>query len=194
VPRPLRVLEGDVGTARLDEVEAIEPQHARCCAHVCFGRLDVERVARASAVVRQRDAAGEVLVEDPDRLFALDAPVVVAVRKADEVAGEAVAADVRALPDRLLFELLRERLEQRAPVPGAAGVVLAVRADQEERLRDRVARGGEVERAQVVVRLERETAELLLALARRRRERAQLGAAAPVRSADEEQSRVLPRT
>jgi hypothetical protein len=87
------------------------------------------------------------------------------VRKAHEIAGEAVAPDVGALPDRLLLELLRERLEQRASVPGAAGVVLAVRADEEERLPDRVARGGQVERAQVVIRLEGEAAELLLALA-----------------------------
>jgi hypothetical protein len=115
------------------------------------------------------------------------------VRKAHEVAGEAIAADVGALPDRLLFELLRERLEQRASVPGAARVVLAVRADEEERLLDGLPGRGEVERAQIVVRLEGKAAELLLSLARRRRERAQLVAATTVRSADEDQARVLPR-
>jgi hypothetical protein len=116
------------------------------------------------------------------------------VRKAHEVAGEAVAPDVRALPDRLLLELLGERLEQWASVPGAARVVLAVRADEKEWLSDRLARDDEVERAQVVVLLEDEAAELLLALARRRRERAQLVAATSVRAADEEQAGVLPRT
>src|SRR6185295_11848842 len=103
-----------------------------------------ERPARATAVVRELDLAGEVVVEDVARLLALDAAVVDPLREADEVAGEPVAADVCHLPHGLLLDLLGKCLEERTSVARAARVVLAVRADEEE-LVDRVAGGREVE-------------------------------------------------
>ena len=72
------------------------------------------------------------------------------MRKADEVAGEAIAADVRGLPDPVGLELVGERVVERAAVARAAGVVLAVRADQQERVLDGLAcPAGEVELEQV---------------------------------------------
>lgn len=189
-----RVLEDDPATVVLDQAEVAEAEEAGRLAHVALSGLDVKRMARAAAVVLERDAAREVLVEDPDRVLALDPAVVDAVREADEVAGEAIAADVRALPDGFLLELLRERFEQRPTVARAARVVLAVGADEKERLLDPLPRGREVEPPQVVVGLEGGAAQLLLTLARRRGVRAQLLAAAAVRPADEGETRVLPRT
>jgi hypothetical protein len=148
---------------------------------------------RAAAVVHEGDAAGEVAVEDVDRVLALDPAVVDPVREADEIARKAIAADVRALPDGLLLELLRERFEQRAAVARAARVVLAVGADEKERLLQPRSRGRQVEPAQVVVGLEGRAAQLLLALARGRGVRPQLAAAAPIGSADEDETRVLAR-
>jgi hypothetical protein len=107
VALPGVVLEDDPAAVGRDQAEVGEAEEARRLAHVALGGLDVKRMTRAAAVVRESDAAGEVLVEDVDRVLALDPAVVDAVREADEVAGKAIAADVRALPDRLLLELLR---------------------------------------------------------------------------------------
>jgi hypothetical protein len=72
-----------------------------------------------------------VFVKDRRSLRATDAPVVEAVREADKVPGEAVAADVSRLPNPLLVDLLCEALEQWAAVACATGIVLAVGADEE---------------------------------------------------------------
>ena len=100
-------------------------------------RLHRERVAGAAAIVLEGDAAAKVVVQDPAHGFPVDAPVVEALRQADEVAGEAIAADVGHLPGPVGVELVPERLVERAAVARAAGVVLAVRADEEERVSTR---------------------------------------------------------
>ncbi len=82
------------------------------------------------------DPPGEVLVEDRARRLAVDPAVVEPLGQADEVPREAIAADVRRLPGPLRFELVTERLVERAAVPRAAGIVLPVGADEEERLVD----------------------------------------------------------
>ena len=78
---------------------------------------------------------------DGPGLRRLDAAVVDALGEDDEVAGEAVAADVRATARPSPSSTCsRERLVERPAVAGAAAVVLAVRADEEERMVDRLAR------------------------------------------------------
>jgi hypothetical protein len=84
----------------------------------------------------------------------LDAPVVDPVGQCDEIAREAVAADMGRLPDPAVVDLLANRVVERPPVLGTAAVVLPVRADEEERMADRRARGLEVESDQVVVPVE----------------------------------------
>ena len=100
-------------------------------------------MARPAPVVRQMDAAVERGLEHRPRLRRLDAPVVDALGEDDEVAREAVAADVRRLPGPAVLDLLAHRVVERAAVLGAAAVVLAVRADEEERVID--GRAGSVE-------------------------------------------------
>jgi hypothetical protein len=124
------------------------------------------------------------------RLRRLDPAVVDAVRKRDDVTGEAVAADVRRLPDPALFDLLPKRLVERAAPARAAAVVLPVRADEEERVVDRVAGGGEVEPDELVVPLELEPAELAPLARRRAGEDGDSLASAPLRAADEQDARV----
>ena len=172
-----------------DEPEIVEAQQSRALPDVALGRLRGERVTRPAAVVRELDRVLEVRVEHAARVLPLDASVVHAARETEEVAGEAVAADVRRLPDGLLLDLLGERLEERPAEAGAARVVLAVRADEKERVLERLAGTREVERAQLLVRRERRAAQALLSLARRCRVGAELLPPAAVRAADEEQPR-----
>ena len=105
-------------------------------------------------------------LDDGPGLGRLDAAVVDAVGEDDEVAGEAVAADVRGLPDPAVVDLLADGVVERPAELGAAAVVLAVRADEEERMVDRLAGRREVEPDQIVVPLELEAAKLALALGR----------------------------
>ena len=148
-----------------DEPEVVEAQQPGALPDVALGRLRGERVTRAAAIVLELDRVLEVRVEHAARVLPLDASVVHAARETEEVAGEAVAADVRRLPNGLLLDLLGERLEERTAVAGAARVVLAVRADEKERALERLAGTREVERAQLLVRRERRAAQALLPLA-----------------------------
>jgi hypothetical protein len=101
--------------------------------------------------VRERDPAGEILVNEGGNIVAVDPSVVDAVRQADGVGGEAVAADVSALPGRLRVELLAESLEERTAVARTARIVLPVRAGEEEWLVDLGRRRPGVEPAELLV-------------------------------------------
>jgi hypothetical protein len=114
--------------------------------------------------VLERHVVGEVMVEHVRRVVPIDPTVVDAVRKRDEIPGEPVAADMGALPGRRLVQLLADRLPERTAVARAARVVLPVRADEEERLVDRL-RGLEgIELAQLFVVVDLEAPEALAAL------------------------------
>src|SRR2546428_7360922 len=128
-----------------DELEVADAGQPGLRAHGSLGSLDGERVARAPAVQLEVDAPGQVLVEQEPRVLAADAPEPQALGQADEIAREPVAADVRALPEPARLGLVAQRREQGAAVARAAPVVLAVRADEEERVVDRLACGVEVE-------------------------------------------------
>src|SRR5581483_4602543 len=99
---------------------------------------------RAAAVERQVDAPGPVLVEDRPRVGRVDASEVEALRQADDVPRETVAADVAALPHPVRVGLIGQGLVDGPTVARAAAVVLAVRAGQEQRMPDRLARRREV--------------------------------------------------
>jgi len=115
--------------------------------------LNREGVARASAVERQVDLPLQSALEHWPRLRGADAAVVDAVGKRDEIASEPIAADVGRLPHPLLVDLLAHRVVERPAVLRAAAVVLAVRADEEKRMVDRIAGAREVDLEQVVVAL-----------------------------------------
>jgi len=132
------------------------------------------------------DAARERGLDHGPSLRRLDAPVVGPVGQRDEVAREAVAADVGRLPDPPLLDLLTDGFVERPAVLGTAAVVLAVRADEEERMPDRCARVLEVEPDQVVVPVELEAAELAVVVRGPREEGEQPVLAAPLATADEE--------
>jgi hypothetical protein len=135
------------------------------------------------------DAAAERRLEHGERVAGLDAAVVDAVRERDEVAREPVAADVRGLPHPLRLDELAHRVVERPPAARAAAVVLAVRADEEERMADGVARRLEVEVEQVLVAVEPQPAERRLA-GGAADEAGEPLLAAPLAAADEEDPRV----
>ena len=162
----LAVGERDQRALLRHEPEIVEAQQSRALPDVALSRLRGERVTRPAAVVRELDRVLEVRVEHAARVLPFDAPVVHAARETEEVAGEAVTADVGRLPDGLLLDLLGERLEERPAEAGAARVVLAVRADEKERVLEGLAGTREVERAQLLVRRERRAAQALLSLPR----------------------------
>ena len=103
-----------------------------------LGRLHGRRVGTAAPVVVEVDGALAVQGDHPLSGIGPDPAEVVAAGQADQVAGEAVAADVRALPDQLPVRG-GEGQGQGPPVGGAAAVVAAVGADQVVRLGDRLA-------------------------------------------------------
>jgi hypothetical protein len=146
-------------------------------------------VDRTAAVVVEEDLPAEVLVEDRARCFAVDPAVVEALRQADEVPCETVAADVRRLPGPLRLQLVTQRLVEGAAIPCAAGIVLAVRADEEERMVDFGA-GSQVDAAEVFVALELGAGDLDLAGSRGGGEGEEPRSASPVRPPDEEQAAV----
>ena len=106
------------------------------------------------------------MVEERRHVAEPDPPEVEPFREADEVAGEAIAPDVRALPDPFGIGLVAEGVVQRAAVPRAAAVALSVRADREHRLVHRLAAIGaeEVEADQLLVHVEVEAVDALLRL------------------------------
>src|SRR4029079_913886 len=167
--------------APLDALErqVVDAAQAGLLADEALCSLHGERVDGTAAEVAEGEAACEVLVEDRAGVLAVEAAVVDALRQADEVACETVASDVRDLPGPVRIELVPERFVQRSAVAGAARVVLAVGADEEERVAGGVA-GEEVEPAQVVVGLELGAGDLRRAGSRGRGERHEVWMAAAV--------------
>ncbi len=101
-----------------------------------LGGLHRGRVAAAPAVMLEVEATTLVQRHDPRRFGGAEPAVVDPLGQADEVAGESVAPNVRALPDAVAHHA-DERLGQR-PAPGrAALVVTAVGAGKIERPGDR---------------------------------------------------------
>ena len=131
-----------------------------------------------------------MLVEHRAGGFPVDTAVVEPLREADEIPGEAVAPHMRYLPHPLGIELVPQPLVERAAVPRAAGVVLAVCANEEERVAGRLT-FPELDAAQLLVVADLDPRQLLLARNRRRCEHDQLGPLAAIRPADEEQPSVL---
>ena len=168
----------------------VDTEQRRGFSHRHLRRLSREAVARASAVERQVHATLERGLDDGPGLRGLDAAVVDAVGEHNEVAGEAVAADVRRLPGPAVLHLLADGVVERPAELGAAAVVLAVRADEEERMVDRAAGRREVKPDQVVVTLELDAAELALARRRPGEEGKEPVAAAPLGATDEEDAGV----
>src|SRR5438067_1653803 len=107
-------------------------------------RLHRKGVGGAAAVAPEMDPACQVLVEDGPRLGRAHATVIEALRKADQVPGKAIAADVADLPEPAVLDLLAQRLVKRPAVACTAAVVLAVRTDEQERMRHRLTGGLEV--------------------------------------------------
>lgn len=152
--------------------------------------LHREGLARAPAVAVEVDPPGKVLVEDAWGLVPGDASEVEALGETDEVAREPVAAEMARLPDPALVQFVAQRLVQRPSVARAAGVVLAVGADDQERMVDGRRVVQEVKPAEVVVAFELDPDQTLLSLARAGCERGKLGAPAAIWTADEQQPAV----
>src|ERR671910_1597953 len=151
-------------------------------------RLNGERPARSSPVVRERDPAGQILVDQSGNVVAFNPAVVDAVRETDGVAREPVAADVGALPGGLRTELLAERLEQRPAGAGTAWIVLPVRAGEKKRLVDLGRRLPRVDVAQILVVGDLEPGEALPAFARVGDVDGEVGVMTAIRPPDEEEA------
>ena len=155
---------------RAEEREIADAEEPGGLADRLLGGLDRERVGAAAAEAVEVHAPGGVSREEGTDVLRPDATVVEAVREHDDVPGEAVSADVARLPDAAGVGLLDEGVVERPPVPRAAAVALAVRADDEERAlhsalpgrRPRRARR-EVELAEILLMLDLELEEPLLA-------------------------------
>jgi hypothetical protein len=131
-----------------------DPEEPGLFPHSAFGSLSGKRMAGAAAIVLQVHPPIERGLDHRQRLARIHAAVVDAVRQGDEVAREPVAADVGRLPHPLVLDELTHRVVERTAVDGTAAVVLAVRADQEERMLDRRSGARHVELEQVVVAFE----------------------------------------
>jgi hypothetical protein len=111
-------------------VDAIEA--TQVLADGMFGRLDRERVAGASSVACERsDPAVGVGASDIRRFVRLHPPEVQTVGERNDVAREAIATYVRALPCRVR-ECRPQRRRERPPALGAARVPAPVGADHEQ--------------------------------------------------------------
>ena len=193
VPRPRRLDARTPAFALgldLRDPDVVDAEQSRRLAHGSLCGLRGEPVARATPVGGQVDATLQRCLDHRPGVSRLDAAVVDAVGERDEVAGEAVAADVSRLPCPPVLDLLADRLVERPAVPGAATVVLPVRADEKEGVLDRRACRFEVEPDQVVVTLELEPAQVAPVLRRPGHEREQPVLAATLGPADEEDARV----
>ena len=205
VDRRVRRAEADAPRRRLPRAEPRKRRDRRSeepfgLAQRLLGRLHRERVGAAPAVAVEVDASRRRRREQRARVAGADAPVVEAVREHDDVAGEAVAADVRRLPDAARVGLVPQRVVERPPVQRAAAVALAVRADEEERPLDRACRERRRRRApprsrveQVVVVLDLELEEPLLAGRRACRRTRGARVRAALRLLDEQEPRVRER-
>ena len=106
-----------IGPMRCHGVDAVEPQPLP---ERSFGHLDMERVGGAAPVAGERlDPTRVVRPHQAIDLTGLDPAEIQPVGERDEVAGEAVAADVRALPGGI-------PTRRRRPLP--RGVVHAPRS------------------------------------------------------------------
>ena len=197
-PRAVAVL------GRAEEREVVDGEQPFGLAQRVLGRLHRERIGAAPAVAVELDLPGGVRGEQTAGVGSSDAPVVEAVREHDDVAGEAVAADVRRLPHAFGVGLVPEGVVQRTPVQGAAPVPLAVRADDVERPLDRLRAGDrrrvaqgqngrEVEAEQLVLVLDLELEEPLLPGPRRAEEHATARVGPALRLLDEQEPRVRER-
>src|SRR5918994_2824623 len=129
--RPLIPLAANTG-----ESNGVDRNQARRIADDSFGRLHGERVCRAPAIPVEADLAREVGIQERPHVLVADPPEVEALREADDAAGEAVAADVRGLPDPRRLRLGAQALVELMAVLRAASVTLSVRTDDEERVLD----------------------------------------------------------
>ncbi len=120
---------------------AVEPVEPFAGAHERVGGLNGGRKRRPAAKALDHDSARLVRGRDAFDLVGCHAPVAQAVGKADEVRGEAVPADVRALP----YPFGSRGGQRRRDGPaerGAARVSAAVRADEVDGALDRIAVAG----------------------------------------------------
>ena len=150
--------------------EVVDAEEALGLPDRLLGGLHREGVGAAPAVTGEVDHPRGERREQQVDVLGPDAPEVEAVRQRDDVAGEAVAADVGGLPDLGAGRRAAEGVVERPALRGAAPVALAVRADDEERLLERDAgtavtfeRGDQVDLAEVVVVLDVQSEEPFVA-------------------------------
>jgi hypothetical protein len=175
-------------SARGDEAHAVQVCDRTRLANRELGRLHGERVARASSVAAEIDPALEELVEERPDVSGADAAEIEPLREANEVTGEAVAADVARLPDPILLGFLAQAVVQRTPVAGTAAVPLPVGANDEEWMVDRLGGRCEVKRRELLQVIHFEPAEAGVLLGRASKvDRAPL-LGASLRPPDEEQA------
>ena len=124
-PGPVVSMRSRVDVARATGPEPLVNGHRR-------GLRDGGQHARP-AQARRSHGAGEVAVEDVDRVRVVQAAVVGAVRQHDDARREPVAADVAALPHPVAMTFGQRRGDGTA-ANRAAGVVASVRADEQHRL------------------------------------------------------------
>src|SRR5918994_3990741 len=179
------------------ENNRIDRNQARGLADDPFGRLHGERVHRAPAIPVEADLAREVGIQERPHVLVADSTEVAALRETDDVPGEAIAADVRRLPDPRRLRLGAQTLVELMAVLRAAPVTLSVRTDDEERVLDgdtrqpRVPQGrDEVQREQILVPLELEPVEALFTLSRAAEEERPAGIRPPVRLLHEQEPRM----
>ena len=99
-----------------------------------FGGLFVEPEHRATAVVVEVDVAALIVVDHLLRRRGVATAEVQPFGKDHEVGGEAVAADVRALPHVVLARMLAQLAGERPAERRAARIVATIRAHQDERV------------------------------------------------------------
>ena len=114
----------------------------------------------------ERQRPRQVVFEEVRDVLSVHSAVVDAVRKRDEIPGEAVTADVRALPRRRLIQVLAHGVPERTAVTGAAAVVLAVGAGEEQRMVDGLRALEGIELAKIFVGRDVESRETLVLLPR----------------------------
>jgi hypothetical protein len=163
-----------------------DSEQAGLLPHGPFRRLSGKRMAGTAAIVGQVHPPVEGRLDHRQGLACIHPAVVDAVRQGDEVACEPVAADMGRLPHPFVVDELAHGVVERPAVDGAAAVVLAVRADEEEGVLDRGSGARHVELEQIVVALELDPPQLSTCLFRARKEREQAVLRAPLPAPDEE--------
>ena len=181
--------------APAEQREVVDAQEALGLAERVLRGLDLEGIGGAASVALELDAPGLMRLDQPGSVARLDAPVVERLRLDDDVAREAVAADVRRLPDPVGVHPLAQSVVDGHAVLGAAAVALPVRADDEERVVERDPghraarqRPGEVEPAEIVEVVDLELEEALRPGVRRPEPDLPAGVDAALGLLDEEQA------